>query len=79
MNTWLDRTQPLWLPKGSVRAMMALMLVGSLCTLCLANVVYDIDKDKFNASMHVIEGIACTVAGYYYRKRNDIPTEAPKV
>ena len=51
------------------------MLIGTLCILLVANVVYDIDKDRFHASLGVIEALAGTAFGYYFMARAKGRTE----
>lgn len=31
----MNHRQPLWMPRGSVRALLALMLVGTMCVLVI--------------------------------------------
>lgn len=44
-----DKKQPLWLPKGSVRAILALMGLGSFVLVCIKN--NDIENLKLIAVM----------------------------
>ena len=67
---WFQRDNPLWLPEGSIRAVITLMLIGTLCMLLVVNVAYDIDKDKFHASLGIIEALAGVSFGYYFNTRN---------
>ncbi len=69
-NGWFRYDKPLWLPEGSIRAMITLMLIGTLCVLLTANIVYEIDKDRFHASLNVIEVLAGVAFGYYFNSRN---------
>lgn len=40
-----DRTQPLWLPKGSVRAILALVIVVPIAAVLLrSNIVFSADQ-----------------------------------
>lgn len=44
-----DKKQPLWLPKGSIRAILALLGLGSFVLLCFKN--NDIENSKLIAVM----------------------------
>ncbi len=70
MGNWLQNDKPLWLPEGSIRAVITLMLIGTLCVLLIVNIAYDIDKDKFHASLGIIEALAGVAFGYYFNMRN---------
>ncbi len=50
--------------------MITLTLIGTLCVLLIANIAYDIDKDRFYASLAVIEALAGAAFGYYFNSRN---------
>ncbi len=76
-NGWFKNDRPLWLPEGSIRALITLMLIGTLCVLLTANIVYDIDKDRFHASLNVIEVLAATAFGYYFSTRNGQKSGVP--
>lgn len=67
---WFQKDKPLWLPEGSIRALVTLMLIGTVCILCVANITHDIDKDKFHASLAILEGLAGAAFGYYFNQRN---------
>ncbi|MCP4365267.1 MAG: hypothetical protein GY800_08215 [Planctomycetes bacterium] len=69
-NGWFQSDKPLWLPEGSIRAVITLMLIGTLCMLLVVNVAYDINKDKFYASLGIIEALAGAAFGYYFNTRN---------
>ncbi|MCP4365265.1 MAG: hypothetical protein GY800_08205 [Planctomycetes bacterium] len=67
---WFQPDKPLWLPEGSIRAVITLMLIGTLCMLLVANIVYEIDKDRFHSSLSIIEALAGAAFGYYFNTRN---------
>lgn len=66
---WFQKDKPLWLPEGSVRALITLMLIGTLCVLLVANIAYEIDKERFHASLSIIEALAGVAFGYYFNQR----------
>jgi hypothetical protein len=60
----MNPKEPLWLPRGSVRAILALLLVGMLCWLALTG--------KFEAEdFRVI--VAVVVTFYFAGKANQAP------
>ena len=72
---WFQKDKPLWLPEGSVRALITLMLEGTLCVLLVANIAYEIDKDRFHASLSIIEALAGVAFGYYFNQRSGRQSE----
>ncbi len=74
---WFQEDKPLWLPEGSIRALITLMLIGTLCVLLIANIVYEIDKDRFHASLGVIEALTGAAFGYYFSTRNGQKSGGP--
>lgn len=60
----MNRSQPLWMPRGSVRAILALALVGALIALVLTG----------QAVNEGFAAIAASVVAYYFAGKNG---EAP--
>ena len=56
-----EETQPLWLPKGSVRALMALAVTGSIVYMAVSNVAYEMPEWMI--------ALVSTIAGYYFGER----------
>lgn len=56
----LDKTKPLWMPEGSVRAVLAMSIVGAFIYVC-------IDTGNTEA----LAAIAVMVAKDYFQSRNN--------
>ena len=59
----MNPKEPLWLPRGSVRAILALLLVGVLCWLALTG---KLEAAAFGA-------IVAGVVAYYFASKRDQP------
>lgn len=69
MNDWLHKDKPLWMPEGSVRAILAIGFVLGLLVYVFVGVFYNVDKDRFHMGLAVLEGLAGMAFGYYFGAR----------
>lgn len=61
-----NNENPLWLPKGSVRAIMALGVIGTACFIAVLAI-------KTGTQIQVPEfliALGSAIAGYYYGKKD---------
>ena len=59
----VHKTPPLWMPEGSVRAILAMALVGSVMVLAIRG-----DESQGPAVMAVVS-LASAVVGFYFAVR----------
>jgi hypothetical protein len=55
----MNHREPLWMPRGSVRAILALMLIGTMCVLVIANRI----------DVAVFAGLAVVALNAYFEGR----------
>ena len=63
-----DKTHPLWLPEGSVRSVIAFLVVGSLAA-----------SEFTGVSSEPLRNLAFVVVGFYFAKRGTgVPQHEPQ-
>ena len=65
-NGGMQNLKGLALPQGSVRSMLALMIVGSFVIFLVFGGHMATDKGKFSEIVAALTGIAGTVVGFYF-------------
>lgn len=68
----MNKNEPLGLPRGSVRAILALLLVGSVVVFAGVSMVTG------NAAPESMIGLAGMVVGYYFAKRDNDEDALPE-
>lgn len=58
MKSLLDKTQPLWLPQGSVRALLAFLIVTPI--------IFIATKSNVTLTGDQINGLITLVVGFYF-------------
>lgn len=71
LSDYLHKDKPLWMPEGSVRALLALGFVFSLLLFVFVGIFYNIDKDRFHMGLSVLEGLGGMAFGYYFGQRQN--------
>ena len=70
MSGWFQSDKPLWLPEGSVRALLVMMLVGTLCTVVVSHIVWGTDLKGLGDALVTLRDLAVAAFAYYFGARS---------
>ena len=65
----LDGTKGLYLPEGSIRAMLALAIVGAFIIVVVLGPLVDGLKDSFDKMLAAFSALTGAVTGFYFGNR----------
>jgi hypothetical protein len=65
----MAKNNPLWMPKGSVRAIIALLLVVTICLLVLWPLKSGQAVEVSTEIVATVSALAGAVIGYYFKAR----------